>query len=129
MLAGRVRFSDPRHLGVPVTVLLVGSVLLAVSDSTLVVIFTQVAMACVLVVAGIYLSKVLHDEIPSSVRAGVASGVGAASSLVFLVCALCFGFVTDRFGVPAGGWIVVVLCVVTVVVLARVAMRRPVAVG
>ena len=86
-------------------------------------------MACVLVVAGIDLSKVLHDEIPSSVRAGVASGVGSASSLVFLACALCFGFVTDRFGVPAGGWIVVALCIVMVLVLARVATRGPAPVG
>ena len=120
LLAGRVRFSDQRHLAAVAVIVWAGSFLLVVSDSTVVVIVAQVVLATVFVVTGIHLSKVLHDEVPSSVRAGVASGVGTLSALVFLPCALGFGFVTERFGVPAGGWIVVALCAVVLGLLWRV---------
>ncbi|MBD0323316.1 MAG: MFS transporter, partial [Aldersonia sp.] len=82
-VAGRIRFDDTMHLAGVVAVLGACSLTLVVSGSTIVVIIAQVVLSALLVVTGIHLRRVLHDEIPSTVRAGVASGVGTLTSLVF----------------------------------------------
>ena len=48
---------------------------------------------------GIYLTRLLHDAIPSDIRSGVSSTVGAAGWLVFLPFSLDFGSVSERWGV------------------------------
>jgi hypothetical protein len=124
-----LKFENPAHLAVVVGLLGASSVALIVSGSILVVIVAQVVLCALIVLIGIYLRRVLHDAVPSSIRAGVASGVGTLTSLVFLFCALAFGVLTERFGMSAGGVLVLVLCGVSAVVLARVALRRNSATG
>ena len=61
---------------------------LVVSSHVVVVTVAQVVVAMLSVVIGIFLTRVLHDAVPSDVRSGVASGVGAATWATFLPFAL-----------------------------------------
>jgi hypothetical protein len=66
--------------------------------------------------------------VPSTIRAGVASGVGTLTWLTFLPCALLFGAVSDRAGVHDAGWMIATVAVLTIVLLAwtvRGIMRSP----
>jgi hypothetical protein len=60
----------------------------------------------------------LHDAVPSTLRAGVASGVGTLTWLTFLPFAFLFGVVSDRSGASAGGWTLGAVAVLAVVLLA-----------
>ena len=66
----------------------------------------QIVLALLVVVAGIHVTRLLHDAVPSTVRAGVASGVGALSWIAFLPFALVFGVVSKHRGVHAAGWMI-----------------------
>ena len=48
---------------------------LTVASSLIVVTIAQIVLALLMVACGIHVTRLLHDEIPSAVRAGVASGV------------------------------------------------------
>ena len=49
--------------------------------------------------------KLLHDAVPSTIRAGVSSGAGTASWLLFLPLSLALGWLGRAHGVPQTGWI------------------------
>jgi hypothetical protein len=66
----------------------------------------------------------LHDAVPSTIRAGVASGVGAISWMTFLPFALAFGLVSDTFGVHQAGWMIVGVTVLTAALLTREALAH-----
>jgi hypothetical protein len=82
----------------------------------------------VLVAGGVCVSMVftrlLHDSLPSGVRAGAASGVGALSSMAFVFFALLFGVVSQHAGVFRAGWMVVGVALLAGALLVRVAMGR-----
>lgn len=120
-LAGRIRFENPVHLAGVVALMSASCLTLVVSGSTVAVIVAQVVLCAIMVVIGIYLRRVLHDGIPSTIRAGVASGVGSVTSLIFLPCALVCGLAMDRFGPAAGGLLVAALCAMSAAVLIPVA--------
>jgi hypothetical protein len=70
----------------------------------------------------------LHDAVPSSIRAGVASGVGTLTWLTFLPFAFAFGAVSDRSGVHETGWMLGFVAVLTGILLTptvRGFMRAP----
>jgi Na+/melibiose symporter-like transporter len=71
-----------------------------------------------------FLAGRLHECVASSIRAGVSSGVGTLTWIVFLPFALGFGAVSDRAGVHAAGWMIVAVAAVTSVALVRVASAR-----
>jgi MFS family permease len=100
-------------------------VVLTVSRDFLVVTAAQIVAALLLVAIGIHASKLLHDAIPSTVRAGVASGVSSLSWLVFLPFSLVFGLVSNVHGVFRAAALLVALAVL-VGVLLLAAHRRPV---
>jgi MFS family permease len=80
--------------------LIAGSMgVLAVSHDFLIVTAAQIVAALLLVALGVHTSQLLHDAVPSTVRAGVASGVSTLSWLVFLPFSLVFGMVSKAGGV------------------------------
>ncbi len=85
------------------------SLTLTLATNLVVVIAAQVLLALLVATAGIHLSQLLHDAVPATVRAGVASGVSTLSWLAFLPVALTFGLLTEHHGVHSGGWIVTAL--------------------
>jgi hypothetical protein len=68
----------------------------------------------------------LHDAVPSSIRAGVASGVGTLTWLTFVPFALVFGAVSERAGVDRAGWLLVAIAAVAGLLMVVVLPRAPV---
>lgn len=127
-LAGRLPLHRPAGL-IAVLALLAGAALaLALSARLVVVAATQVVLAVLLVTLGIHLTKLLHDAVPSAVRASVASGASTAAWLLFLPGAILFGAVSSRSGFLAAGWIVLAVAIgacLGVLLATRIAGRRP----
>jgi MFS family permease len=125
MLGGRVRPVDQ----LPATVLVVGLmlmasiVLVAVHDSVVATI-AQVVLASLLVAVSIAFTRLLHDAIPSNVRAGVSSAVGSLTWVAFLPFALFFGAISKQLGIFDAGWLIVAATVALSVVLVRTTLAR-----
>ena len=68
----------------------------------------------------IYVSRVLHDAVPSTIRSGVVSGVGALSWVTFLPFSLVFGQVSKTHGVATAAWMITAVAVVAAAVLVKV---------
>jgi predicted MFS family arabinose efflux permease len=107
LLAGRFRLDQPAPLAVAVGLMGASSLVLTVSHHIVIVTVAQIVLALLLVVASIHATRLLHDAIPSTVRAAVASGVGALSWLAVLPFALAFGWVSKQLGVHVAGWMIV----------------------
>jgi MFS family permease len=123
LLAGRLRLDRPAYAAGATAVMVAGSLVLVAGGSVPLLVAAQVVMALVLVVTGIYLTRVMHDAVPSTVRAGVASGVSTLSWLAFLPAALVFGLVSRHLGVQATGWIVTASVALAGTALVRVSVR------
>jgi MFS family permease len=120
LLAGRVQFDRPAHLVPLVAVMIVAAIVPATVHNIAAVTCAQIALAIVVVAAGIHASKLLHDEVPSTIRTGVASGVSTLTWVGFLPLALVFGFVSRDAGVFDAGWIIVgIVCCTGVLLLAQ----------
>jgi hypothetical protein len=68
-----------------------GGYLAAKLDLTRMPVVAQVVLTLLAVVA-IYAGRLLHDAVPSTIRAGVSSGAGTASWVLFLPFALALGW-------------------------------------
>ncbi|MFL5699785.1 MAG: MFS transporter [Ktedonobacteraceae bacterium] len=123
-LSARLTLSKPASIVGIAGLLVVSSLALVVVRNVVVVIIAQ----GVLVAGGVSVSMVftclLHDSLSSRVRAGAASGVGALSSMAFVLFALLFGVVSQHAGVFRAGWMVVGVALLAGALLVTVAMRR-----
>jgi MFS family permease len=120
-LAGRIRFTRALTLATVVALMLACSLTLTASRSAAVIIVAQVGLAVLVVAVNTYLTRRLHDSVESTIRAGVASGVGTLTWIVFLPVALVFGALSDRAGVHEAGWIIVTVTVAASAALIKVA--------
>jgi MFS family permease len=120
-LAGRMRFANPANLATVVGLMLAFSLTLTVSRNAAVLIVAQVGLAVLIVAVSTFLTRRLHDCVASTIRAGVASGVGTLTWIAFFPFALGFGAVSNRSGVHTAGWMIVAVTVVTAAALIKVA--------
>jgi predicted MFS family arabinose efflux permease len=120
LLAGRVRLDRPATLTTSIAVLTLASGVLTVSRNILVVTIAQFAVALLVVTMSIYVSRVLHDAVPSTIRSGVVSGVGALSWISFLPFSLVFGHVSKHYGVDTAAWMITAVAVLAAAVLVKV---------
>jgi Major Facilitator Superfamily len=123
-LASRVRIAHRPTAGVVALGMLVASLTLTSVDNAVVVIVAQFVLALLLVLVGIFLTRQLHDAIPSTIRAGVSSGVGTLTWMGFLPLALVFGAVTNRTGPQSAGWIMVALTFAVALSIASLVRHR-----
>jgi len=124
-LAGRVKLSAPRSLGASVASLLGAGGVLVVARHPMLVTAAQIVLVVLAVAVSIFVTRLLHDAVPSDIRSGVASGVGAIGWVAFLPFALGFGSVTERWGVHVAGWLLfAVAATVALLLVAVVASRR-----
>jgi uncharacterized membrane protein YhaH (DUF805 family) len=123
ILAGRLSVTRAGTV-VVVAVMLVCSLTLTASRNAVVVIAAQVVLALLLVAVSTLLTRQLHDAIPSSIRAGVSSGVGTLTWVAFLPFALGFGVLSRRAGVLTAGWMVVAVTAATCASLLYFAVSR-----
>jgi hypothetical protein len=91
-----------------VAVLIIGSLATALvltwTRALPVVIAAQVVLALVLAIIGIHASRFLHDAVPSSIRAGVSSGAGTLTWVLFLPFSLVFGWTARDNGIDSSGF-------------------------
>ena len=120
LLAGRVRLDRPAMTTATVAVLTLASGTLTMTHNVLVVGVAQFALALLVVMMSIYISRVLHDAVPSTIRTGVVSGVGALSWISFLPFSLVFGEVSKHQGVGTAAWMITGVAVLIAVVLVKV---------
>ncbi len=120
LLGGRLVLSRPVTAAVIAATIVGCCVVLTTSHVIGIVVLAQVLLVLVVVAVSIPVTGRLHDAVPSTIRAGVASGVGTLTWLTFLPFAFAFGAVSDRSGVHEAGWILGVVAVFAIVLLAAV---------
>ncbi len=131
LLAGRLPMDRPAVQAAMTGTMALASVALTVTRNLLVVAAAQVLLVLVAVALSIHVARRLHDAVPSTVRAGVASGTSALAWITFLPIALVFGWVSREVGVGTAAWMItgaVVLVGVTLTldaVVARTPRRQP----
>jgi hypothetical protein len=106
-LAPRLDLGQRRVVLVVAAVLVITLILLATSHAVFVVAAAQAVLALALAVIGIYAGRLLHDTVPSHIRAGVSSGAGTLSWVLFLPFSLGFAALARTSGVYAAGWLFV----------------------
>jgi Putative zinc-finger len=128
LLIGKLHLERRLMLAALIILSLATALLLTWTRSLAIVVTAQVVLALVLAIIGIHASKLLHDAVPSSVRAGVSSGAGTMTWVLFLPFSLVFGWTAQENGVHWSGFMLagaVVVAGVLLVVSARA--RRGVA--
>jgi hypothetical protein len=83
--------------------------ILTLSHFAPLVVAVQVLLTLLVVAVSIPVLRGLHDAVPSTIRAGVASGVGTLTWLTFVPFALVFGAISERAGVDRAGWLLVAI--------------------
>lgn len=104
--------------------LAVTPVLLAISRSVLAVVTAQTALLLILAIIGIHAGLLLHDAVPSTIRAGVSSGVGTLSWLLFLPFSLVFGWLLRDRGTPLASWVLAGVAGLLALLFAASALAR-----
>jgi MFS family permease len=117
LFGGRLALNRPTTAAALAAAIVACCIVLSMSHVIGIVVVAQVVLVLVLVAVSIPVTGRLHDAVPSTIRAGVASGVGTLTWLTFLPFAFAFGAVSDRSGVHDGGWLIVVVAVFAVVLL------------
>jgi MFS family permease len=104
LIAGRIRLDRPVTAASVAALMVLASVVLTTSRDIVAITTAQILLALLVVAAGIHVSRLLNDAVPSTIRAGVASGVSTLTWIAFLPIALGFGLLTERHGVHTAGW-------------------------
>ena len=105
------------------------ALVLSQTRSLAAVIAAQTVLALLLAVIAIHAGKLLHDGVPSNIRAGVSSGVGTFSWLLFLPFSLVIGALTRSSGVQAAGWLITGAATLVALLLARSALPNAMPAG
>jgi MFS family permease len=127
MLAGKLRMDRAGTLVVITGLSVAACLTLSVSNDILVVAVAQIVLALLVVMASIYVSQLLHDAVPSTIRAGVASGTSTISWIIFLPFSLLFGLISKHSGVHTANWMITVTVALVMLVLWRVSGHVPLA--
>jgi len=124
LLAGRIALHRLGPLGV-VTLIGIAAAVGLTFDNLVVAMAAQVVLALLFLIASIRATQLLHDSVPSAIRTGVASGVGALGWIVFVPFAFVLGLVSRDQGVHVAAWMIVGVTVAATVALAIVGRAQP----
>jgi MFS family permease len=97
---------------------------LSQKGSLIVVISAQALLALSLAIVGIHAGRLLHDGVPSAIRAGVSAGVGTLSWVLFLPFSIFFGWFAREHGVRPSGWLLATAALLVGLLLVA-SIRRP----
>ena len=126
LIVGKLNLDRRWMVAIVVALPLAAALVLTWTRSLVVVIAAQIVLALLLAIIGIHAGKLLHDAVPSAIRAGVSSGAGTLSWMLFLPFSLAFGWVAQANGVNRSGWMLagaVVVVGVLLIVSIRAAHR------
>ena len=117
LLIGRLNLERRLLLAILIILSLVGALLLSWTRSLAFLVMAQIVLALALAIIGIHASRLLHDAVPSAIRAGVSSGAGTLTWLLFLPFSLVFGWVARENGVYRSGYMLAGAVVVVGILL------------
>lgn len=121
--ASRARLDLPAvAAGLGIT-LVVAAVLPTVSRTLPLVIAAQIVVAFSTAVIAVRAGRLLHDGVSAHLRAGVSSGTGTLSWLIFLPLSILFGQLSRTHGVKTGGLLLVLVAIATASLLIRSTRR------
>jgi MFS family permease len=129
LLGAQAWITRPWPVGFLAVAIIACCVVLTLSQQALLVVGVQVSLTLLVVAVSIPVLRRLHDAVPSSIRAGVASGVGTLTWLTFVPFALGFGAVSERAGVGRAGWLLVAIAAVAALLIIVVLPQAPAPVG
>jgi len=128
LLISKLRLERRLMVTVLIILSLTSALLLAWTRSLVIVVAAQVVLGLILAILGIHASQLLHDAVPSSIRAGVSSGAGTMTWLLFLPFSLVFGWVAQQSGVNRSGYLLAgTVVILAVLLVASVRASRGVA--
>lgn len=122
VLVSRLRLGRYNRVLLTLGVVLLGAIGLIVFRSTVAIVLSQAVFATGLICLHIVLTRVLHDNLGSSVRAGAASATSTFARMLIIPVALLFGFVSEHFTIYKAAYILVgftLLLSVFVIAIAR----------
>ena len=119
LLAGRIDLGRPAIAAGAGLLMIAAGWTLTTTRALVLVTAAQVVLALLAMAVSIHASALLHDAVPSTVRSGVVSGVGALSWIAFVPFSLVFGLVSERYGVHAAAWMLTGTALVVTPVLLR----------
>jgi Major Facilitator Superfamily len=122
-LASRARLNRPVAAAGVSAVLVFAAVLPAVSHSLPLVIAAQILTALAAAMIGVRAGRLLHDAVGAHLRAGVASGAGTLSWLIFLPVSILFGQLSTSHGVQTAGLLLIFLAAAAAVVMVQTTRR------
>jgi Major Facilitator Superfamily/Putative zinc-finger len=124
-LAGKLDL-DRRSAGIVLGLLATAaSLVLTEAGSLATVVAAQTTLALVLAIVAIHAGRLLHDGVPSTIRAGVSSGVGTFSWVLFLPFSLVFGWWARRHGVDEAAWLITAAALIVALLFIASTGRRP----
>ena len=104
LLIGKLNLERRLLVAVLIILSLAAALSLTWASSLAVLIVAQVVLGLALAIIGIHAGRLLHDAVPSSIRAGVSSGAGTLTSVLFLPFSLVFGWVARENGINWSGF-------------------------
>ena len=117
-LTSKLRLHRRRNLLVLAVAVAAIPVPLALTDGLVAIVVAQTGLAVLVGIVGIHAGLLVHDAVSSQVRAGVASGIGTLSWLLFVPFSLFFGWLVRAHGVGWAGWVLTGVAVLLAVLLA-----------
>lgn len=119
LLAARIQ-SRPTIISV-MLVLLITIVLLIVSRHYIFVLISQFAIAICLVAIGVILSKKMHDELPSRLRAGSSSVISTLARIVLIPGSLLVTGIANTYDIFVATYILLGVAVISVIAFMSIA--------
>jgi MFS family permease len=105
LLIGKLNLERRLLVAVLIILSLAAALLLTWTSALAVLVAAQVVLGLALAIIGIHAGRLLHDAVPSSIRAGVSSGAGTLTSVLFLPFSLAFGWVARDNGIKWSGYL------------------------
>lgn len=124
VLVARLRLSRFPLIVGTVTIMLLGCLGFILFRSIVLVVASEFIASFSLVGIGIIFSRLLHDSLSSSIRAGASSATSTLGRFLIIPIALLFGYVSNRLTVFKAGYIVLVLCIIMSLFVLIVAKRN-----
>lgn len=118
-VAGRLKLQKLTVMLAAVGVMLAAALGLVVLHSGWLVVACQVVIATGTVALTVLFTRLLHDGLPSRVRAGASSAVSTLTRVVIIPFALLFGWISKEAGIYSAAWTVVALMLAVIFVAAK----------
>lgn len=105
LAAGYLKMNKRGMMTLTVAVMLLSSLGLVLFRATAAIVTSQVILGIGLVGITVIFTRLLHDDLPSKVRAGAASAASTLGTMICIPLSLGFGIVSEEKGVFNAAWI------------------------